>query len=252
MHPGQHIYISIRATVTALALQPEQHPASIFTPQQLRMRHCTATLALGTCVLWLLVAASAARLDEQHLLSHENIQHGASRISNDCDLDYYCRHDRCRPGCDRDRRCKEPAGGLPHKICLLDNTCASGRRASQDCATGEICSLNECQSRPTCDLRRGGSPCTGTNKQIAFFPGTFTQDQCDAACREASTNCRSFAVATEGGLYGCYLYNRDVSICGGLPGAGNWAYSDRNCPHSWTRPVGDLKGGSSDCTNSPR
>ncbi|EXU97197.1 hypothetical protein X797_009647 [Metarhizium robertsii] len=34
-------------------------------------------LAIGTCVLWLLVAASAARLDEQHLLSHANIEHGA-------------------------------------------------------------------------------------------------------------------------------------------------------------------------------
>jgi hypothetical protein len=164
------------------------------------MRHSTATLALGTCVLWLLVSASAARLDEQHVLSDENIEDGAGRNSNDCDLDYYCRHN----------------------------------------------------SRPTCDLRRGASPCTGTNKQIAFFPGTFTQDQCDAACREASTKCRSFAVAANGGAYGCYLYNQEVSICGGLPGAGNWAYSDRNCPHSWTRPVCDLKGGASYCTNSPR
>jgi hypothetical protein len=62
-----------------------------------------------------------------------------------------------------------------------------------------------------------------------MIPGTFTPAQCRKEC-DAALNCRSFAVATAGGPYGCYLYNQGVSVCHGEPGATNWAYYDNNCP----------------------
>jgi hypothetical protein len=137
---------------------------------------------------------------------------------------------------------------LPHKICARHNSCVTGCRLNGDCKTGEICTLEECVSPRACDLKGGNSPCSGNNRQIAFLPGTFTQDQCDVACREVSTHCQSFAISAVGGAYGCYLYNQDVSKCGGNPGASNWAYSDRNCHNSWKSPACRLEGGATKCS----
>lgn len=215
------------------------------------MLRSLAMLALWTRVFLLFAPASASRADDQHILSPKDINE-ACRVSNDCYLDYYCLHDKCTRGCDHDDRCKQPDVGLPHKICSRDNSCVSGCRVNENCATGEICTLNKCEIPigPTCGFMGGKSLCTRTDKQIAFFPGTFTPDECGFSCREVSTNCQSFAVSAVPGAFGCYLYNESVALCGGQPGASSWAYSDRGCPNGWKSPACGLVGGGTYCTGT--
>ncbi|ATY59026.1 GLEYA adhesin domain [Cordyceps militaris] len=78
-----------------------------------------------------------------------------------------------------------------------------------------------------CDLRRGGSPCTGQAEQIQYDAGASTPEQCAAACKSGS-ECKSYVVGL-GNNAGCYLYREDLSICRGRPDAANWKYFDRDC-----------------------